>query len=230
MATSARLLSRGNHEKEAAESRKARHHHNAGFSRSIKEREGLDHNWSPNMQSTEDETRPTVDEKYVSASHASNLRVEAERTGSADIIIAAGWSPTRIGMALLRLASEWDGAAKKPGMSRTDINLLRVQLKSLTGVLDQLTIKMCAMKIEAPATKAPPITMYWLCQICQICHGRKFQLIRDTPALSAVRCTACRGAGVAHWPYGEDGKRVLAFLDACVGEARQSIKRRLRNY
>ena len=48
----------------------------------------------------------TTDERYTSATHASNLRVEADRTGQADVIIAAGMSPSRLGAALLRLRSE----------------------------------------------------------------------------------------------------------------------------
>ena len=40
------------------------------------------------------------------------MRVEADRGGSADILIAAAWSPHRLGSAMMRLYSEWDSAAK----------------------------------------------------------------------------------------------------------------------
>ena len=35
-----------------------------------------------------------IDERYSVACAASNLRVEADRSGPADVIIAAGWSPS----------------------------------------------------------------------------------------------------------------------------------------
>jgi hypothetical protein len=51
-----------------------------------------------------------VEEAYTSAGNSSDLRVEAEVRTDADIIIAAGWSESRVGIALLRLHSEWDKA------------------------------------------------------------------------------------------------------------------------
>jgi hypothetical protein len=53
-----------------------------------------------------------VEEAYTSAGNSSDLRVEAEVRTDADIIIAAGWSESRVGIALLRLHSEWDKAEK----------------------------------------------------------------------------------------------------------------------
>jgi hypothetical protein len=52
--------------------------------------------------------KPDVSEQYSSAINASNLRVEAERRSQADILMAASWSQSRLGGALLRLHSEWD--------------------------------------------------------------------------------------------------------------------------
>lgn len=58
------------------------------------------------------EEKRGIEEAYTSAGNSSDMRVEAEVRGDADMIIAAGWSPSRVGMALLRLHSEWDMAAK----------------------------------------------------------------------------------------------------------------------
>ena len=55
---------------------------------------------------------PGIEEQYVSACHTSNMRVEADRRGAGDVIIAAGMNPVRLGGALLRLHSEWDGCEK----------------------------------------------------------------------------------------------------------------------
>lgn len=54
-----------------------------------------------------------IEEAYTSAMSTSNLRVEADRRGDADIIIASGWSQGRIGGALMRLHTEYD-ASEKP--------------------------------------------------------------------------------------------------------------------
>lgn len=58
-----------------------------------------------------DEVR-TTEEAYASATTSSDLRVQAERRGDADILIAAGWSMSRVGSALLRLHSEYDSTAR----------------------------------------------------------------------------------------------------------------------
>lgn len=62
------------------------------------------------MTTEQKDKPPTVEEKYTAATHASNLRVQAKRGGSADVLIAMGWSPDRLGAALMRLHSEWEGA------------------------------------------------------------------------------------------------------------------------
>lgn len=59
-----------------------------------------------------DNDKPGVDEQYQTAGNTSDLTVEADRRGAGDVMIAAGWSPSRVGMALLRLHSEWGSAAK----------------------------------------------------------------------------------------------------------------------
>jgi len=65
-----------------------------------------------------------VEEAYQVAGNTSDLRVEGDTKGDADLIIAAGWSPSRVGMALLRLHSEWDKAEKPQRPSPRHIDLL----------------------------------------------------------------------------------------------------------
>lgn len=56
---------------------------------------------------------PTTQEQYACATHSMSLRVEADRPGDADLLIAAGWSKSRFGAALMRLHSEWDSAERR---------------------------------------------------------------------------------------------------------------------
>ncbi|MFN4121278.1 hypothetical protein [Acidovorax sp.] len=59
--------------------------------------------------------RRTIEESYASATASSDLRCDT-RDGAprsdTDLLIAAGWSPSRIGAALLRLHTEWDGSER----------------------------------------------------------------------------------------------------------------------
>ncbi len=73
---------------------------------------------------------PDVAEQYASATNASNLRVEmdAGRRGPADILMAAAWSPSRLGSALLRLHSEWDGAQHPRKMTAEAVQALALTL------------------------------------------------------------------------------------------------------
>lgn len=170
----------------------------------------------------------TVAEKYTSACSASNLRVQAEKTGSADVMIAAGWSPSRLGLALLRLHTEFDAAAIPPGqVSATDRHLLQARLKSLPSVLEQVTLQADAWRIERPDAVALAVVAFWLDKRCGKCTGRRFELIPGTPALSARLCKACRGTGELALPHGEAGKRIERMLDEAVERAQASIKNRL---
>ena len=73
----------------------------------------------------------TVDEAYSSAGNTSDLTVKAERRSDADVLIACGMTPGLLGAALLRLHSEWDGAAKPRKLTETDARLLYGSLKTL---------------------------------------------------------------------------------------------------
>lgn len=57
--------------------------------------------------------RRTIDEAYTTAMSSTDLRCDTRDgapRGDADVLIAAGWSKSRLGGALLRLHTEWDGA------------------------------------------------------------------------------------------------------------------------
>lgn len=80
------------------------------------------------MQDTQD--KPDVSERYASATHTSNLRVEmdAERHSDVDILVAASWSASRIGGALMRLHTEFDGSQHPRRMSKEAIRALAATL------------------------------------------------------------------------------------------------------
>lgn len=75
--------------------------------------------------STESNT-PTIEERYSSATNASNLKVERDSNvrNVADILIAAGWSRNHFGTSPMRLQSEWDGSAKPRALSADAVRVL----------------------------------------------------------------------------------------------------------
>jgi len=59
--------------------------------------------------------RPNVEETYISAGNTSNLVMDTREGAparAADILVAAGWSASILGSALMRLHSEYDGAER----------------------------------------------------------------------------------------------------------------------
>lgn len=216
--------------------------------------------------------RPNVEERYTSAGNATDLTVDAERGGAADVIIAAGWSPSRLGAALLRLHSEWDASEKPKKMTKEaieglaltlprieqgrkmvkgeavvnmvvdmrranqmahdwhlhELRLLLGKLKTLPAIRYQIALQADQWGMADAQDKAAAVIRYWLDQACGSCHGRKFRLIPGTPALSDRPCLVCHGSGIGHAPYGQDGRKLVNFIDDCVSRARQSIKKRLR--
>ena len=71
--------------------------------------------------------RPTVEETYTQAMSATNLRFETREgsaIGAAGLLVAAGWSASRTGAVLMRLHSEYDGAAKPVPPSAESIKQL----------------------------------------------------------------------------------------------------------
>lgn len=154
---------------------------------------------------------PEVAERYLTATQSSNLRCETRDdapVGAAGLLIAAGWSASRVGAALLRLHTKVD---------RT----------GLEQVHAQLAIQATRWRIERPEAVAAAVLSWWLSKNCRACSGRKYELVSGTPALSAKQCKLCRGSGEMDLPAGQGGKRLASFIDDCVSRARESIKNRL---
>jgi hypothetical protein len=227
------------------------------------------------------EEKRDIEEAYTSAGNSSDLRVEADIRSDADLLIAAGWSDSRVGMALLRLHSEWDKAEKpkkpsaqqiaalaesiqihrpprayviSPELMEDHLNHMKPawcqatarqmaqdwymhemaklvnKLKSLPSVRAQLIGYVPKWGIAEAGLKVPAVIAYWLDQTCHICHGLKFQRPEGAPALSHKACKSCHGTGIAPVPHGQEGRRVLNYMDDCLQKGRSSIKRNLSNY
>lgn len=172
-----------------------------------------------------------VEERYISAAHSGNMRVEADRTGDADVMIAAGWCQSRIGMALLRLHSEYDSSQhprdQKSKWFMHEASLMLMCMKSLPSVREQLTLKAVDFGMGSPQDVAMSVLIWWLDRTCPVCHGQKREVIANTPILSDIVCPACLGSGERKIPCGDAGRQMASFIDESIHAARQSLKKRL---
>lgn len=152
----------------------------------------------------------STEERYLSASQSSNLKVETERTGDVDVMVASGWSHSHIGHALMRI------------QSRPTRGLLEL-------IHTQVAIEADRLNVDNPDAVASAVIAWWLQRTCQTCHGRMFEIIENTPSLSAIVCPACHGSGLKKLAYGEVGRRLSDWLDVCKHAHVGVIKRRLRD-
>ena len=150
----------------------------------------------------------TAEEKYLIASNTSNLRVVAESVGAGDVLIAAGWSPGRIGSALMRLHT-------------------RPTRDNLEQIHTQVAMEADRLRIANPGAVASAVIAWWVDRVCPVCHGRKYDKIENTPTLSDIECPKCHGTGEKKIPHLADGSRLAAWLDFCKATHADIIKRRL---
>lgn len=178
--------------------------------------------------------KPTIDETYSRAGNTSDLTVDPEARGAADVLIAAGMvglSPSKsLGMALMRLHSEYDGAARlRDGATAIDVALLAARLRQLPGVVGMVTERASVWGMEQPGAKALAVVLWWLDKRCKRCTGRLYERIPGSPGLSNIRCRSCNGTGEAHLPHGSDGRRLVNYMDASLHAGRDGLKKRLHH-
>ena len=179
--------------------------------------------------------KTTIEETYSRAGNTSNLTIEADRRGAGDVLIAAGMvglNPSKsLGMALLRLLSEYDSTTRlRDGATAIDVALLAARLRALPGVVDKLTERADVWGMERAKDKALAAVLWWLDKQCRRCTGRLWEPIAGTPALSAIRCRACNGTGEAPLPHGSDGRRLVNYIEASLHAGRDGLKRRLQAF
>jgi hypothetical protein len=110
--------------------------------------------------------RPNVEETYISATVTSDLRVEGDRFGAGDVLIASGWSPTRLGGALLRLHTDWDRAEKPARVGFAAIERMAEEIRA-DDMKQQATAKRAGTPYQTPPpamTRARSLAHDWYTQ------------------------------------------------------------------
>ena len=173
-------------------------------------------------------TAPGLDERYTTAITASNLKVEGDRTGAADLLIAMGWNKSRTGAALLRLRTEYDAHARAPGEDNaTAMRLLCGNLRSLGDVLREVEGWATRARMDRPRALTLAVVAWWVDRVCKVCQGRQKESIPDTPSLSGQHCKCCHGTGTKLTPYGDAGKWVADYMTDCTNAAASSMHARM---
>lgn len=220
-----------------------------------------------------DDSPPTTEERYESATSTSDLTVgggmvpKDRRAGQGDVVAAAGLAGGRLrpdgqggyvllppndssmGMALLRLHSEWSSAAKprrigpevvaklaeqmrrQDAMDRAqeesqrwytnEVRLLATRLKSRHDALAQLA-QWAAGKGIGHDTAAEAL-LHWLDPSCPHCNGLG---VRHFEHQAARTCHKCHGAGERERPTGS--WLVLQKIEYALSVARGKLRKRLR--
>lgn len=183
----------------------------------------------------------TIGERYRKATTTSNLKVEARRSGDADLLIAAGWADS-LGIKLYRLAGEFDQVAQDlhRAQTQTDAIMVMSHLKTLT----QARIALVGFAFEAAprwGVKLDQNTMAvvvgkalsaWLDPNCPKCGG--IGAIGGYNGQAKRLCKRCAGSGKTRHGLGvtDDERylahRLLSAMDNLMTQADDVMKRYLR--
>lgn len=193
------------------------------------------------------ENRPSLDERYISATNSSDLSLNPNATCDATHLIAAGLAGNRMGSALLHLQAEWHKAGKprkwteseilaraevhpkrqgKPDVkrARTEALLayataLRKRAHGLNGWIPALVImgEWADQRGVDPDLLSPAL-YHFLAPVCPVCDGHGKRRMEDAPVLGK-QCYHCNGAGM--WPQPQGADRVQDWLKSCLGKAKR---------
>ena len=201
---------------------------------------------------------PDVAERYATAINTSNLRVEADRGSSADVLIAAAWSPQRFGAELLRLHSEWDGCAKPKKVAQEAITVFARTMQGKTemekrqkaqNIADswhahELSLLFSRLK-TMPRVREQAILklLDWnvpdaahigpsvlLYWLNPICRSCNGLKFLKTKDAPSLSAKVCKPCGGSGFARlnGESAQRFETYLNTCLARARTSIRSNLQ--
>lgn len=162
-----------------------------------------------------------IEQLYTSAIRSSDLTLRPERLGHVDVILAFGMSRSRLGLAALRLHSEWDGSEIREGRPAGPIE--RAALRSWQAVHAGLQHWLAQIGVPDASDCACRTMEHWLNRNCPHCKGAG-EVLKD----GALRtCPKCKGVKLRREPHDPILRKGLNFLDDCCASARGSARKRL---
>jgi len=168
----------------------------------------------------------TLDERYQSAVNSQDLTARSDGRSDVDSIVAVAWSRSHLGAALLRLHSQWDGAARRglvPEQRFHQLKALPEVRKALLGWADAR--RGAEPEMEASEDVVAAVLAWWLDKACKGCNGTGWVSRANRPP---APCTTCHGSKEARIPHGVHGRAAVAYMETCIYRARASIRGRLK--
>jgi hypothetical protein len=93
----------------------------------------------------------------------------------------------------------------------------------LAGLMDWATRK--GHSVDKGRVLVNETLQFWLDETCATCHGTRWEVLTGKPNRP---CSACHATGKAPIPHGNEGRALLAYIDAVVSRSRGKTTQRLR--
>lgn len=146
-----------------------------------------------------------IEERYLAAQHATNLRDEAHQIGQVDIIKASGMSDRSMAAHYLRLIS-------KPSQE----DMARVYAALLSVVNNR--------KLPSGEACIAPAIEWLLTQNCNVCSGTGVVLKKAIEH----KCPKCKGEGKRREPNNKDSQALIDYVIACKNAHASRMFQKLR--
>lgn len=186
----------------------------------------------------------TIGERYRSATHSSNLKVNNLQRCDVDYLIAAGWSDS-LGIKLYRLAGEYDQVAQDIRRTAADdltgMVLILMHLNTLSSAKEALWqfalqsatrrgVMLTDREVGAIVSK---VLSAWLAPTCQHCNGTGTTGGYDGKVANV--CRPCSGSGKTKQAIGKTdierrfGHWLLSVMESKLAESENMLHKRLRS-
>lgn len=191
--------------------------------------------------------RPSILERYSSATNSSNLKLNPNRQGDADLMILAGWCNDSLGASLVRLKTEFDsvraqlrGSANDSATEKMLVLMGLNTLRSTKDILGQVAKARAARTgFARPAPDihrlAGRVLDIFLDPNCSKCDGRGFTGGgRHEESGPQIICRPCGGTGKRRGHVGKDDEErrfadgLLADIESKASGFEQKLARRAR--